>query len=112
MATTLTQIITPQVVANSITTYYTVPTGKKCVTRAITFCNPTGTARTVSVYIVPSGGSADNTTTLLKSYAVDTLETLTPSDLQNHVLQAGDTIDIIASSASSITVLGSGTEVS
>ena len=106
------QIIAPQHVANATTTYYTVGANSITVVRRITLSNVTAGAITVDFYYVPVSGAAGISNQFLKSYSIAANTSVAPAVLEGIVLEAGDTIQISASAANSITVIGSGTEVS
>jgi|DEB0MinimDraft_10_1074344.scaffolds.fasta_scaffold10157_2 hypothetical protein len=111
MATTLKQLIAPQQIAASATTYYTVPTNKVTVVRALTLCNTTGTGRTVDIHFVPSGGSADATNQIVDALSVPSTDQITVPEALNHVLPAGATIQAVADAATAVTITASGVEV-
>jgi len=69
---------------------YVVPTNTKLIIKAITLKNPTAAAVAVVCRITPSGGSA---LTYSPTYSVMAGESLPWYDLDNQVLNAGDTID-------------------
>ena len=106
------QIIAPQQIAATATQYYEVPAGAKTIVRRITFTNTHVTdVMQVTVYYVPSAGSANDATTLLKTYNIGPTQTRAPAELEQHTLIAGDTIWLEASTASEVTVVATGTKV-
>ena len=70
-------------------------------TTALFFMNDNATARTIDLYLVPSGGSAATTTQILKTISIDGGDTYIIID-EKIVLSTGDTIVAKASHASSI----------
>jgi hypothetical protein len=52
------------------TTLYTVPAAKTTIVKNIILANTTGTEATVSLSVVPSGGSAATSNRVLSTYAV------------------------------------------
>lgn len=109
MAVTLNQLVAPQQIANSATTYYTAAVTTRIDKVSVT--NPTATAATVTFYIVPSAGSVGDSTTITKTRSINTLETWTVFDLIGHVMNAGDTLRAVASAATTLTLMASGTQV-
>lgn len=91
-------------IANSATTYYTA-TNKQARVDALSLCNTTGGAITVTVYIVPSGGSADATNTVLSSYSIAAGESYVVSAAIGQWIEDGGTLRAVASSATSVTIL-------
>lgn len=75
--------------------------GETCVV-TMYFCNYTGTARTISIYAVASGGSADDTTVIVKDLSIVAYDTYTLST-DRLVLANGDKITAIADAGSAIT---------
>jgi len=92
-------------ITTGVTTVYTAPVNTRIYVKDINICNTTGISRTVSVFLVPSGGSAGTGNALL--YNV----TLFGSDLYRwqgvQVINAGDRIQVQASATgATITVSG------
>lgn len=71
------------------------------VKRAV-FTNLTGGAVTITVYVVPSGGSPGSTNTILGAYSIAANLSYVANELSNAVLNAGDTIQALASANTSI----------
>ena len=94
-------------------TLYTVPTGFRSTPKQLSATNTTPTARTITLYLVPSGGAASATNTLVSAM------TIPPSGIGqislahligNQVLEAGATIQALASAAAALSVMGGGIE--
>lgn len=66
------------------------------------FCNTSGSTKTVNLYLVPSGGSASNSTVVYQNYAITSTDTLVVST-EKIVLSNGDAIYANANANSSIT---------
>jgi hypothetical protein len=56
--------------ASTGVTLYTVGANKSVIVKNLVMANTTGNEATITVHIVPSGGSASNTNRILSSYAV------------------------------------------
>lgn len=112
MATTAAQLIAPQQVAGTATIYYTSGSGVKTRIDKLSVTNPTAGAVSITIHIVPSGGSVGDSTTITKTRGVNTLETWNCPDLVGHVLNPGDTIRALASAATSLTLMASGAQTS
>jgi hypothetical protein len=92
-------------ITTGVTTVYTAPVSTRTYVKDINICNTTGISCTVSVFLVPSGGSAGTGNALLYNL------TLFGSDLYRwqgvQVINAGDRIQVSASATgSTITVSG------
>jgi len=66
------------------------------------FCNTSGSTKTINLYLVPSGGSASNSTVVYQNYAITSTDTLVVST-EKIVLSNGDAIYANANVATSIT---------
>jgi len=103
-------IVVPAQLTTSAATYYTVTANTKCEIRKLTFCNTTAGAVSVTVYLVNSGGSANDAATVTKTRLLAAGETWSCSDAIGHVLEAGGTIQALASANTSISIRGTGLE--
>lgn len=96
-------------VANTATTYYTA-TNVTAEIRSATATNDDSSARTLSVHIVPSGGSADATNRLIKTVSIAAGKTRILYELLNKQVPAGGTIQAVADSASQVLLAIDGME--
>ena len=87
-------------VAASNTDIYT-SSGETCVV-TMYFCNYSGVTRTLTLYAVPSGGSADNTSIIVKDVDIIAADTYTLST-DRLILANGEKITAIADAGSAIT---------
>ena len=90
-------------------TLYTVPGSTTVIATAIRVCNTTTSDATCRLFLVPSGGTADQTTAIYYDYNVPANSTL--ADDGKHVLEAAGTIQVRTGTASALTFTGSGMEV-
>ena len=67
------------------------------------FCNHTGSAVTIDVYVVPSGGSADNTNIIYKTLDIVATDTYV-MDQEKLVLGDGESIQASCSASDSVAV--------
>jgi len=95
----------------STATYYTTPVNKRTIISRLVLCNTTGTARTVDLYLVPSGGSATAANQILTAEPVAASTSYIVSEAERQVLESGGTIQASADAASAVTIIGSGSEV-
>ena len=93
------------------TTQYTA-TGLTAIIDKFTATNYDTTARTISVNLVTSGGSAGNDNLIVKTKTLQPAETYTFPEIVGHVLAPGGFISTIASSGTAINIRASGREVS
>jgi hypothetical protein len=93
------------------TTQYTA-TGLTAIIDKFTATNYDTTARTISVNLVTSGGSAGNDNLIVKTKTLQPAETYTFPELVGHVLAPSGFISTIASSGTAINIRASGREVS
>ena len=111
MARVIKQIIEPQFLNTSIATLYTVPENRTTVITRISFTNTSGNDRFVNLWLVPNGGSASNENKIVDNIFVAVNETFSPSDVEGQAIPAESTIQGQAQAATSISIVGSGTEV-
>jgi hypothetical protein len=79
---------------------------------AATLSNPTAGALTYSFWIVPASSSATDATIVHDAVSLAAGTSVILSELIGHVLNAGDAVHGLASSATSLTYHFSGTELS
>lgn len=93
----------------SETTQYTVPASTSTILKEIVIANTTGSAATIAVSLVASGGTAGASNRVIPtvSIAANTLVSLT----FNQVLATGGFISTIAGTATALTLTASGVEI-
>ena len=111
MAVTPKGLIASQQLTGSNATYYTA-TNVKTIIDKMTLTNTTGGAITATIDLVDSGGSAGVTERIISARSIAAGETYTCPEAVGHILNSGDTIQGLASAATSITIRASGREVS
>ncbi len=102
MAMTQTKLHAPSQLGTSAATLYTVPGSTTTILKQIALCNTASTARTVSVYLVPSGGTAGVANAILYDVSVDAKSTTFVN--LSAVMATSDTLQGSASIASSVTI--------
>ncbi len=109
--------IVPKAMVNGVgltdaaVTYYTVPANRRGVINKATFVNDHTIVVTVTINLIPSGGSAGYANRLIKTQAIPAGETWTCSSMTNHELEAGGFISMLASVTTKIGCRISGYEV-
>lgn len=93
-----------------IATYYTVAAGKTATIKKLTITNTTGSAETFDLHLVPSGDSATASNQIQDGVSVAANSTLVVNAATDHVLEAGGTIQALASAGSALTIIASGNE--
>lgn len=109
MATTPKRLVAGSQIAASATTYYTA-TNVKARIDACAVTNTTGGAITVTIHLVPSGGSASASNCVCSAISVAAGATFIPSGVIGQWLESGGTLQALASSATSLTLVASGVE--
>lgn len=97
---------------NSVATYITGPANSKIVIKQASFTNGTGGAVTITVHRVVSAGTAGATNIVIPARSIAAGAVDRAPELFNMVLNAGDTIQALASAAASINFTASGFLVS
>ena len=78
-------------------TYYTVPTGTRAIIKKATFCNDDAGVVTVTINLVSSGGAAGYANRIVKAKSLAVGETWSCLNIENHILEAGGFISMLAS---------------
>ena len=94
----------------SAASYYTVPANTITTISACSLCNSTATARYVTVYLVPNGGTAGVSNVVLSQRVIAAGETYNVSAVIGQTIPAGASIQALAEAASAITLVASGYE--
>ena len=110
MTVTVTVLVPAQTANNSQSTVYTA-TGVTAIIDKFTATNYSGTAATISVNLVTSGGTAGNNDLIVKTKTLQASETYTFPELVGHVQRPGGFISTLAGTASAINIRVSGREV-
>lgn len=102
--TLISKRVSPAQLTGSATTLYTVPASTTTYVRSIILSNDTTSAVTATIHLVPTGGSADATNILINAKAVPTDGSPLIFNFGEDcvVLEAGDTIRGLASTASQV----------
>ena len=78
--------------ASSNGTLFTVQANAQVIIKKITITNSDTVAHTATLYLVPNGGTAGVQYLVLDARPIAGLSTYDVTEVQNHVLMAGDTI--------------------
>lgn len=111
MTITAKALIQSKQAAAAATTEYTTPASTKAVIHRFTATNTTAGVLTLTVYIVPNGSAAAASNMVVSALSIGANTTADVSQIQDHVLDAGDFISVVASAATSITIRASGREI-
>lgn len=108
MAQTAKRLISGSQLTGSAATYYTTPAATTTIIKKLIFCNTTAGAVTVTVYLVPSGGTAGVTNEITAVHSVAVNETWSCPEAENMVLPTGGFIQALGLS---VTIMASGIEI-
>jgi len=95
----------------SASTIYTA-TGLRAQVLAATVTNTSGGAVSVTIYLVPNGQSAGDANTLVKARSLNAGESYKVIELVGQAMNAGDTIQALASANTAISMMVGGAEYS
>ncbi len=98
--------------STSQSTTYISPALTKTIIDKFTATNNDSSAHTLSVNLVPSGGTAGAANLVISSISVNSATCLEITAIEGHVLEPGDFISTIASSANNIVIRSSGRQCS
>jgi len=110
MTVTVKNII-PAKQAEAVQTGQYTAAGCKTIIDKFTITNTTAGNVTLSVNLVPSGGSASASNLIIDAKAVAPGDTYTCPELVGQTLEPSGTISTIASAATSLTISASGREI-
>ena len=96
---------------NATATYYTTPVNTSAVVKRAVFCNTTGLAATITVYVVPSGGAAGVTNEIIAAYSIAAGASYVSPELAGVVLGPGDTLQALSGTNAAVTIVVSGITV-
>lgn len=102
--------ITAAQLTTSAATYYTAPANTKSTISALTLTNTTGGAVTATVHLVPSGGSASDTNKIMSARSIAAGESYVVAAAIGQTMEAGGTLQALASANTSISLVGSAYE--
>lgn len=108
MAQTATRLISGSTLTGSAVTYYTAPTGTSTVIKKLSIINTTASPVAVTIYLIPSGGTAASTNTIASATTVAPGQTWSCPDAENQVLPTGGFIQALGSG---LTIMGSGIQI-
>lgn len=110
MTVTARPLVTAAYASNSQTTVYTAPAGTRTIIDKCGAYNGTGGAVTLTINVVPSGGSA-SAVNVVMSKSIGAGEAYLFPEIVGHVLETGGFVSVLAGAASSIVFRMSGREV-
>lgn len=93
------------------TIVYTVPALTRTIIDKFTATNTDGSTRTITVNIIPAGGSAGNQNTVTSAQSLTAGLSMELAEQSRQILNAGDMISVIASVASKVVIRASGREI-
>lgn len=112
MAVLAKALFNPLQAQNVETTQYTTPGGTRAIIDKFTGTNTTAAVASLTVKLIPNGGAAGASNTIVSAKTLQPGETYTFPEIVGHVLNPGDFISTLAGTAAAITIRSSGREVS
>lgn len=97
-----------QVSGTSASTVYTVPAASLVKLVTAVLCNVSGSAVTVSVSIVPAGGTAGSSNRIVSGYSLAAGESIVLNEVAGGLLDAGAFVSVQCSAGSSVNYLLTG----
>lgn len=102
---------TPALLGVAVATFYTCPVNTKARIMKLVLSNNTALARTVNVYIVPSGDAADSSNAIWTLVVVAPYGSKECFEAEGQILSAGDFIQANSDAATSVAISGSVVEL-
>lgn len=91
---------------------YTVPANTRTRVNSAIAVNTSGTARLVTIYLIPSGGVVGDATTVTKTLSIPANDQRLLPWLTGQIIEAGGTINALADAATAVAFRVSGDEIS
>jgi len=101
-------LISAKYASDTDTTEYTSPADTKTIIDKFTATNNDASDRTLTVNIVPNGGTLGNDNLIMIATSIAAGATRDFSELQNQILNDGDSVSVVASVASMVIIRMSG----
>lgn len=108
MTVTARRLVPGSQLTGAAAAYYTAPTNTRAVIKAATLTNTTAGAVAVTVYLVPSGGSAGATNVLISALNLAAGAAYACPELINQVIEAGGSLQAFGLN---VTLVASGVEI-
>lgn len=108
---TVKRLVEGSLLTASAAIYYTAPANTKTVIRQLAVTNTDTVARTVTIHLVVSAGSASAANRIASARNLAPGETWPCAAAIGQVLEAGGTLQALASTTSVVALVASGTEV-
>jgi len=89
-------------------TVYTVPALSAVKVSSAALCNTTGSPVTVSVSVVPSGGTVGVTNRVVDSYPLAAHDSMVINEISGALLDAGAAINVNTSAANAVNIVMTG----
>lgn len=105
------QLVAPSQLTAAAVTYYTAPENTTAEISAATATNVTASARTVTVYIIPSAGSAASTNIVVRTRTVPANAAVQLWELIGQKLPAGSFLQALADGATAVNLTVGGYQV-
>lgn len=104
-------LVPPVFLTTSAVNYYTVPANTRTTIRKLTFSNVTSGAATIKIYLIPSGGTVGNSTTLTPTLTILANSVYEALEAEGHTLEINESLQALCSANSSVVINCSGLEV-
>ena len=108
MTVQVSRLVPGSVLTNAAAIYYTCPAATSALIKRADFTNTSGSAVTVTVYMVPFGGSPAASNTVMSAVAIAPGVTYVSPELSGQVLGPQETLQAVCSANNSVTIMVSG----
>lgn len=105
------RMVEGSVLTTSAATYYTTPLATSTLIKKVTFTNTSASTVTVTMYLVPSAGTAGAANTIISAVPISANNTYEAYPAENMVLATGDFVQALCSAATSVTLMMSGIQI-
>ena len=111
MSVTAKTLIPARFAQNVANVEYLAPANTRTIIDKFTATNTDSAAATLSVHLVPSGQSAQDSNQVIRAQSITAGQTFDFTALQNQILSTGDSIVVLSGTALKVSIRASGREV-
>lgn len=104
-------LVSPKFLTTGAVNYYTVPANTRTTIRKLTFTNVTSSAVIIRIYLIPSGGTANASTTLTPALTILANSVYEALEAEGHTLEINESLQALCSANNSVVINCSGLEV-
>lgn len=103
-------LINSKFASDAATSEYIAPAGTHTLIDKFTATNTDGSSQTITIYLIPSGGTSGALNTIVSAHSIASGATFDSTEIKNHVLNPGDALSVVANLVGVVVIRCSGRE--